>query len=179
MDFNKKKQFQISKVEISGIAEYMKAIAHPMRLKVLNTLSLEGMCDFSRLKKLTKLSKTALANHLSQLESLRLIDRVERGHYEITEDGENLILNNIALYKKSQFSGLNINQSIGQQYLKSISSIKKLKNQQLSFFAMVCSIIRVNKVFMKVISDIKISKKSLFVLLLKTADFSGFLAFHS
>lgn len=128
MDFDKKELLRISNDEINNITEYFKAIAHPKRLKILNTLNIERLCDFSRLKKITGLSKTALANHLSQLESLKLINRVERGHYEITEDGKNLVHNNIDLYKKSQFSNINIRKSIAQQYLNSMSNSKKLRN---------------------------------------------------
>ncbi|MFX0042481.1 MAG: winged helix-turn-helix domain-containing protein [Candidatus Hodarchaeota archaeon] len=128
MDFDKTNLLKSSKEESTYIAEYFKAIAHPMRLKILITLTLEGLCNFLRLKKLTNLSKTALANHLSQLENLKLIKRIERGHYKVTEDGELLVHNNIALYRSSEFSKINTRQSIGQQYMKSISNIKKLSN---------------------------------------------------
>ena len=73
MDIDKTNLLKTSKGESIYIAEYFKGIAHPMRLKVLITLALEGLCNFLRLKKLTDLSKTALANHLSQLENLKLI----------------------------------------------------------------------------------------------------------
>ncbi|MFW9820650.1 MAG: winged helix-turn-helix domain-containing protein [Candidatus Thorarchaeota archaeon] len=128
MDSDEREEFQISDGEIASIAEYFKAIAHPKRLNILKFLNLENTSDFSRLKKLTDLSKTALANHLSQLENLKLIKRVERGHYEITEDGKNLVHNTITLYKRSQFSDMSTRQSLSQEYMKFISSIKMLSN---------------------------------------------------
>lgn len=128
MEFDEKDQLQISDGEIGNITEYFKAITHPKRLHILKFLSLESNCDFSTLKKLTELSKTALANHLSQLENLKLIKRVERGHYEITEDGKNLVRITIALYKESQFSDTASRQSLSQEYMKFISNIKMLSN---------------------------------------------------
>lgn len=128
MDSDEKDQFQISDGEIANITEYFKAIAHPKRLHILKFLCLENNCDFSNLKKLTELSKTALANHLSQLENLKLIKRVERGHYEITEDGKSLVRNIIALYKESQFSDIGLRKSLSQEYMKFISNIKMLSN---------------------------------------------------
>lgn len=128
MDSDEKERLQISNSEIASITDYFKAIAHPKRLNILYFLTVESMCDFTRLKKLTELSKTALANHLSQLEKLKLIKRVERGHYEITEDGKNLVHNTIEIYKKSQFSDINTSQSIGREYMKFISNIKMLSD---------------------------------------------------
>jgi DNA-binding HxlR family transcriptional regulator len=128
MDFDEKDQLQISDGEIANLTEYFKAIGHPKRFHLLKFLSLENNCDFSRLKELTELSKTALANHLSQLENLKLIKRVERGQYEITEDGKNLVRITIALYKESHFSEKASRQSLSKQYMKFISNIKMLSN---------------------------------------------------
>jgi DNA-binding transcriptional ArsR family regulator len=128
MDLDKKHLLKASNQESNSMAEYFKAISHPKRLQILIFLTVNGLCDFSRLKTTTELSKTALANHLAQLEELKLIKRINRGHYDITEDGENLVYNNFSLYKNSEFSRIYTRQMIGQDYMKSVLTIKKLNN---------------------------------------------------
>ncbi|MFX0145817.1 MAG: winged helix-turn-helix domain-containing protein, partial [Candidatus Hodarchaeota archaeon] len=128
MEFDDNEITPVSDDEIVSITEYFKAIAHPKRLNILYFLAVQNSCDFARLKKLTKLSKTALANHISQLESLKLIERVDRGYYEITTDGKKLVNNTIRLYKDSQISNINATQLIGQQYMRFVSNIKMLSN---------------------------------------------------
>ncbi|UCE12678.1 MAG: helix-turn-helix transcriptional regulator [Candidatus Heimdallarchaeota archaeon] len=83
------------------ITELLKALTHPNRLKILALLSEESK-DFSTLLTKTGLRKTALSNHLTQLLSVKIIIRVERGKYEITKDGQNLLLAAMNVYKESE-----------------------------------------------------------------------------
>lgn len=83
------------------ITELLKALTHPNRLKILALLSEESK-DFSTLLTKTGLRKTALSNHLSQLLSVKIINRLERGKYQITNDGQNLLLAAMNVYKESE-----------------------------------------------------------------------------
>jgi len=74
----------------SGAADLLRSAAHPMRVQIL-ALLLKETRDFSKLMKETRLSKTALANHLQLLMNRRLIQRVDRGEYSLTADGRGLL----------------------------------------------------------------------------------------
>ena len=68
------------------LARMLRAVAHDKRLQLL-ALVVEGRQEFAGLLKATGLSKTALANHLGQLLDSGLIERLERGNYQLTADG--------------------------------------------------------------------------------------------
>lgn len=65
------------------------------------TLLLSGKHEFSELIKETELSKTALANHLNRLVKQGLVQRVSRGEYLLTVDGEELLNAAAKLYRDS------------------------------------------------------------------------------
>jgi DNA-binding transcriptional ArsR family regulator len=75
----------------SEFVELLKAAAHPARVQVL-ALLLDGEQDFGRLMAATRLSKTALANHLTQLLAQGLVERLSRGSYQLTADGRELLV---------------------------------------------------------------------------------------
>ena len=75
---------------VKDISKLLRAINHPRRLEIMARLINEKK-TFSQLLKKTQLQKTALANHLKQLMNRDLIERVERGRYEITEFGYSII----------------------------------------------------------------------------------------
>jgi DNA-binding HxlR family transcriptional regulator len=83
-----------------GVAELLKSAAHPMRMRVL-TLLLCGKHEFSELIRKTRLSKTALANHLNRLVKTGLVQRVSRGEYILTVDGEELLNAAAKVYRDS------------------------------------------------------------------------------
>jgi len=68
------------------IASILKAIGHQKRFKILVSL-LEGAQSFGYLLKETNLQRTALSNHLTTLVHINLIEKVDFGIYNITEDG--------------------------------------------------------------------------------------------
>ena len=76
-------------------------MAHDKRLQLL-ALVVGGRQEFAGLLKATGLSKTALANHLSQLSDSGLIERLERGSYQLTADGRGLLGLIVEAYKDSQ-----------------------------------------------------------------------------
>jgi DNA-binding HxlR family transcriptional regulator len=85
---------------ITEIAEIIRAIGHKKRLQIL-TLVLNEAQDFSSLLIDTELQKTALSNHLVKMLSVKLIQRVERGSYLITEDGRDLLKLLSSFYQKA------------------------------------------------------------------------------
>jgi len=74
-----------------GFVDLLKAAAHPARAQVL-ALLLDGEQEFGRLMTATDLSKTALANHLTQLLDQGLVERLSRGSYQLTVDGRELLV---------------------------------------------------------------------------------------
>ncbi|MCK4456027.1 MAG: winged helix-turn-helix transcriptional regulator [Thermoplasmata archaeon] len=83
------------------LARTLRAVAHDKRLQLL-ALVVGGRQEFAGLLKATGLSKTALANHLSQLIDSGLIERLERGSYQLTADGRGLLGFLVEAYKDSQ-----------------------------------------------------------------------------
>ncbi len=83
------------------IAQVLRALAHAKRLQLL-VLLMEGSKEFMELLIVTKLSKTALANHITKLIGKGLVERVERGSYQITPDGYQLLEGIMNAYMSSQ-----------------------------------------------------------------------------
>ncbi len=83
------------------IAAVIKSLGHPKRLIVVNALWSESSA-FIDLQKATGLSKTALVHHLDKLVENGIVDRLERGRYELTDDGRSLVFASIAAYAQSQ-----------------------------------------------------------------------------
>ena len=69
------------------MSDLLKSIQHPKRLEILAYL-IEEEQDFRSLRELTDLPKSALGNHLSELVAKYLIEKIIRGIYRITLDGE-------------------------------------------------------------------------------------------
>ncbi|GAG03086.1 unnamed protein product, partial [marine sediment metagenome] len=86
---------------LDNISKLGKAIAHPKRLQLL-ILLLDERRDFSTLLDKTNLKKTALSKHLSKLMTNHLVVKHERGVYNITTDGEELLKALTTVYKDSK-----------------------------------------------------------------------------
>ena len=84
--------------EIEKVAKIFRALAYPKRLEVLMVLLAEGSLEFANLIEIISLGKTALANHLAELEKIELIAKPKRGLYEITERGKRFLKVNTSLY---------------------------------------------------------------------------------
>jgi DNA-binding transcriptional ArsR family regulator len=82
------KQFVIESAE--EITDLLKSITHPRRLQILALMS-ESSCTLHDLLKKLDLQKSALANYLSILVDNNLVEKIDRGLYRITVDGEDLL----------------------------------------------------------------------------------------
>jgi predicted transcriptional regulator len=67
-----------------------KALANQSRFKVLIQLYAEPV-TFKKLKEVTELEKSALANNLNKLLDVGLVEKSQHGVYAITEDGKKLL----------------------------------------------------------------------------------------
>ncbi len=83
-----------------GIAGLLSSAANPARVMIL-TLMLRGEGGFPTMMSKTGLSKTALANHLTRLVENGLVRRRERGRYELTVDGRELLGAAVSMYMSS------------------------------------------------------------------------------
>ena len=68
----------------------VKALANENRFKILTQLYVEPI-TFQKLKEVTKLEKSALANNLNKLLDVGLVEKSQHGIYAITEDGKKLL----------------------------------------------------------------------------------------
>lgn len=92
---------ETTKISLEDLAEVLSAIANKSRLQLIESL-LEGPNDFSELKEVVKLSKTALAHHLEKLVSYGILVNTSRGKYKLSEDGKVLFFAIKEAYIKSQ-----------------------------------------------------------------------------
>lgn len=123
--------------EIKHISTRLRAIAHIKRVEILNILSLQPT-DYATLLRRSKISRTALANHLAILTEDRLIRRTTRGWYEITDDGRGFFQSIVDAYSQSQLRIQQERARVAEQYSqrartgkgeKRMKEIKKLKWQ--------------------------------------------------
>ncbi|MHA1904348.1 MAG: GyrI-like domain-containing protein [Candidatus Thorarchaeota archaeon] len=94
---NVKEMLEKSSDEIAAV---IKSLGHPKRLVVVNALWSEPSA-FIDLQKATGLSKTALVHHLDKLVENGIVNRLERGRYELTDDGTELVFASVAAYARS------------------------------------------------------------------------------
>jgi DNA-binding HxlR family transcriptional regulator len=109
----------------------MKSVAYPARIHVL-TLLTRGTDSFSNLLLHTKLSKTALANHLNRLVKMGLVQRVSRGKYTLTVDGRELLNAAITVYQNSMRREENQREALRSRYTKSLVEGKSLRQKVIS-----------------------------------------------
>ncbi|MFW9919440.1 MAG: GyrI-like domain-containing protein [Candidatus Thorarchaeota archaeon] len=100
---SKVKRHQWSSIldDFTNDIEYLlSSISNRSRLEMLSSL-LQGPKEFDDLLHVVRLSKTALAHHLSKLLSAEMISNPKRGLYEITDDGVLFISAIVETYAKS------------------------------------------------------------------------------
>jgi len=76
-------------VSLEDLAAVLSTYGNVSRLQIVQQLE-RAPSDFSNLKEITKLSKTALAHHLEKLVKYGIIAKTSRGKYKLTEDGSGL-----------------------------------------------------------------------------------------
>lgn len=101
-----------------GVSELVKAAAHSSRLQLMALLA-DGPKEFSFLLEKVGLSKTALANHIERVLELGIVERVERGEYRLTEDGQELLSAIATFYEGSKARQVHANKRVQEQYSKS------------------------------------------------------------
>ena len=72
------------------ILRIVKALSNESRFVILTQLYNKPL-TFKKLKEVTDLAKSALANNLNQLVDVDLIEKSQHGIYAITEDGKKLL----------------------------------------------------------------------------------------
>jgi len=105
------------------VSDLIKTAAHTHRLQVL-ALLVDGPKKFSFLLDVAKLSKTALANHLTRLMNKGFAERYERGIYQITKDGQNFLEAVATFYIDSKARELTHIKKIKSQYSKGYEAIE-------------------------------------------------------
>lgn len=106
---------QFIKSSYIEIAELVKSTAHNKRILILASL-LDGRKSFPELKIETSLSKTALANHLALMLNSNIITRIDRGSYELTKDGKELLFDIAKIYYQSENYQLKQRELLSKQY---------------------------------------------------------------
>jgi len=85
-NFNEEPGENESRISLDDLAEVLSAYGNTSRLEIVQQLE-KTPSEFSELKEITKLSKTALAHHLEKLAKYGIIVKTSRGKYKLTEDG--------------------------------------------------------------------------------------------
>lgn len=112
------------------IARTLRATAHPKRLEILTLLS-DNPKSFGDLLQATMISRTALANHLTHLIGRALVVRMERGAYQISMDGRELLQAIVESYVDSQIRITNGRRRMMDRYAglrAGVGRMKKLEN---------------------------------------------------
>ncbi len=114
-----------------GIADLLRSAAHPTRMKVL-ALLFQGEHEFSRLMQYGELSKTSLANHLSQLIEKRLVQKTARGKYELTVDGRELLNAAATMYRNSTRREEERRMLLSRRYTEGLTEGKPMSRNMIS-----------------------------------------------
>jgi DNA-binding transcriptional ArsR family regulator len=99
----------------NDIVRSLRAVAHPKRLEILSFLA-DNMKSFIEILRATQISRTALANHLTKLIGRGLVVRIERGSYQISMDGRELLQAIVGSYVDSQIRIANSRRRIMDRY---------------------------------------------------------------
>ncbi len=114
-----------------GVSKLLKSAAHPARIHLL-ALLVQGNSRFSDLMLHTKLSKTALANHLNRLVKMKLVQRAARGEYALTLDGRELLSATATVYRNSVRREEDRREAMLSRYTKSLVEGKILSRKVIS-----------------------------------------------
>lgn len=115
---------ETSKISLDDLAEVLSVIANKSRLQLIESL-LEGPSEFSELKEIVKLSKTALAHHLEKLVSFGILVNTSRGKYKLSEDGKVLFYSIKEAFLKSQVKKKMEEKRKADHYQRLYSGIKQ------------------------------------------------------
>lgn len=97
-DLDPSQEFLMNSLE--DIVSILKTIAHINRFKIL-VLLLKGPLTFQMLLEQMDIKKSALANDLAELKDSNLVDKIQHGTYEISENGKNYVKSIEKTYRES------------------------------------------------------------------------------
>jgi len=115
----------------SGVAELLKLAGHAARIQVM-ALLLRGEHEFSELIQQTRLSKTALANHLRLLVEKELVEKTGRGEYHLTTDGRELLKAAAAMYRSSVQRQEAMRELLARRYTEGLKEVKPLEKKVIN-----------------------------------------------
>ena len=102
--FNSKESMKKFVLEAAEeMSELLKTIQHPKRLKIM-ALLIDEERDFRTLMTQTRLQKSALGNHLSELQGKHIVEKITRGIYRLTMEGHDYIENLSINFMNSKIS---------------------------------------------------------------------------
>ena len=87
---------------LEGFSVILSSLGNKKRLYIMSLL-LDGPKLLTYLEKKLELGKTAVAHHINLLLSSKLIERLTRGEYKISEDGVEFLRENFNIYTSSSF----------------------------------------------------------------------------
>lgn len=87
---------------LDDVVALLRTIDHPKRLEMLIRLLHGNNRTFQDLFEDVGIPKSALGNHLGVLLERGLVDRVDKGIYQITSDGEDLVVRIVQSYYESK-----------------------------------------------------------------------------
>ncbi|MHA1355089.1 MAG: ArsR/SmtB family transcription factor, partial [Candidatus Heimdallarchaeota archaeon] len=90
-----------TRILLVDLAEILSTYGNVSRLQIVQQLE-KTPSDFSDLKEITKLSKTAISHHLEKLTRNGVIVKTSRGKYKLTEDGFEFYSAVVGTYSLSQ-----------------------------------------------------------------------------
>lgn len=96
------------------------------------TLLLRGEHEFSGLMQQTRLSKTALANHLRLLVEKELVEKTGRGEYCLTTDGRELLRAAAITYRSSVHRQEAMRELLARRYTEGLKEVKHLEKKVIS-----------------------------------------------
>jgi len=113
------------------ISKLLKSVAHPKRIRIMALIS-RNNGRFSELMNHTNLSKTALANHLNHLVKMSLVERIARGKYALTKDGDELLKAVTTVYHNSLLREERQKETLRSRYTKRLIEGKTLSRKSIS-----------------------------------------------
>ena len=115
----------------NAIAQLLKSAAHPARIQIL-TLLLQGEQTFAKLMQHTKLSKTALANHLKLLSTRGFVLKASRGKYNLSNDGRKMLNATATIYAESTQREKKRREQLTRRYTKGLIEEKQLNKKLIT-----------------------------------------------
>ena len=87
---------------LEGFSDILSSLGNKKQIYIMSLL-LDGPKLLTSIEKELKLGKTAVAHHINLLLSSKLIERITRGEYKISDDGLDFLRENFNIYKSSSF----------------------------------------------------------------------------